>query len=141
MTDPSTDEQQSTSTPDAEASLRHGTRGAGVAVLHHAVTGVLVAAALALVVWIVLNPPFTDAVETPSATAAINDARVASSRTRIEWALEVHRIMSKDYPSTLETLVDRGLLRSSDLYYPVEGVEWVYSTANEEFELSTKGSK
>lgn len=124
-----------------ESDLRHTARRAGAALLHYTVTGVLVAAALAVGVWGLLAPPEPNPEATaPDSPTSIQRARAASTRTRIKWALEVHRIESKRYPGSLGGLVDRGLLRSDDISYPRGGRHWTYATTDGGFRLTVENT-
>ncbi len=121
------------------ADLRHTAKLAGTALLHHVCTGLLVAAALALGVWAVLAPPDgASPTETGTQPTPIERARVTSSRVRLEWALEVHRIDHGEYPESLERLADRGLVRASDLSYPLESRNWTYAPSPEGFRLTDR---
>lgn len=119
--------------------LRHQARATGAALLHHAITGLLVAGALAVGVWSYLAT--LDSGDSPGdATAESITARAgrATTRTRIEWALEIHLIHHNDYPANLKILVDRGLLRSDDLYYPDGTAGWMFARQADSFELSVR---
>lgn len=124
---------------EPKGDLRHRAKRAGAALLHYTVTGVLLAATLAVGVWGLLAPPDPDpeATTTDSPTA-IQRAQAASTRTRIEGALEVHRIESKRFSGSLGALVDRGLLRSDDLSYPRGGRHWTYATTDGGFRLTVE---
>ncbi len=138
MTDRRTDSRAGSESDDEpEGDLRHKAKRAGAALLHYTVTGILVAAALAVGVWGLLAPPEPNPESTATdSPTAIRRARAASTRTRIEWALEVHRIESKRFPASLGGLVDRGLLRSDDLSYPLGGRHWTYATMDGGFRLT-----
>lgn len=124
-----------------EDDLRHRARKAGAALLHYTVTGVLVAAALAIGVWGLLAPPAPNPdVTNPDSLTTLERARGEATRTRIEWALEIHRIESKRFPASLGGLVDRGLLRSDDLSYPQSGRHWTYATTDGGFRLTVERS-
>lgn len=107
--------------------LRHQTGVAGAAMVHYTVSGLLVAGALAVGVWGVLEPPPLGQPAPDSETAsAVDHASVHASRTRLSWALETYRIDAGEYPDDLSALADWGLLRSRDVYYPLEGKRWRY---------------
>lgn len=142
MTDRRGDNRAGSSSDDEPpGNLRHQAKRAGAALLHYTVTGLLVAAALAVGVWGFLAPPEPNRVTTTAdSPTAIERARVASTRTRIAWALEVHRIEFKRFPASLGALVDRGLLRSDDLSYPRGGRHWTYATTDGGFRLTVENT-
>jgi len=119
--------------------LRHQAELAGAALLHYAATGLLVAGALAVGAWALLEPPPTGGAPSAGGAATLVErARTHTARDRLEWALEIYRIDASDYPGKLSALVDRGLLRSRDLYYPLEGSRWDYRRTADGYHLAVE---
>ena len=120
--------------------VRHGGH-AGAALVHHTITGLLVTGALALGVWAILTPPDFSAGRAAhqahsAASPLLQTARTDSRRLRIDTAARLYSLKEKSPPPSLRTLVERGLLRHTDLYYPPTGTEWNYSVNRDDFTLA-----
>jgi hypothetical protein len=126
----------------APADVRHGGNYAGAALVHHTLTGLLVTGALAIGVWLILAPPSIPGLTAdPGATKASQPTPLAAARThsrrlRIHTAAEVFALEEQSPPSALPMLVERELLRDTDLYYAPGRAEWNYSAGTDDFTLS-----
>ena len=130
------------SSDEAPKDVRHGGGYAGAALVHHVLTGLLVTGALAIGVWLLLAPPAIPGLTSrPTAPEASPDDPLASARThsrrlRILTAADLFALEEQSPPSTLRTLVERELLRDTDLYYAPGEAEWNYSAGTDDFTLS-----
>jgi hypothetical protein len=112
MSEPTSQDQQES--PDSPGA------GLGAVVLHHTVTALLLVLIIALGVWAYLTFRKTNFFETPdpSAVTRVQTYALEAQASRIRFALGVHYRLDGRYPADLSDLVERGLLLSSDLYYP-----------------------
>lgn len=114
-----------------------GKNGVGAVVLHHAVTAVLLAIVLATGLWSYhqfrRSSFFTLTSEADRSVFEVY--AVDAQRDRIGFALDVYQKLYDEYPSSLETLVDEGLLQESDLFYPVGERRFSYQRMGRAFQL------
>jgi len=114
--------------------------------LHYGVTTLLVIASLAATLWIAIEvwPAEPDRAERTSEptslTTTIRDAHTRANLLRLELALEILALGDREYPSELRTLVSRGLLAKSDLYYPSGRLKFDYSVDNDRIFLNPSDS-
>ena len=137
---PQSDEQRAGS-DDPPSDVRHGSRPAGTALLHHAATALVVSVGFAIGIWVIVAPPTLPAAPAEQSAdgaspSVVQQARAESRRLRILTAVDIFRIQEKAFPPSLDALVERGLLRRADLYYPPKGKAWNYSVGNDDFTLS-----
>lgn len=94
--------------------------GLGAVVLHHTVTALLLVLVVALGVWAYLTFRKSNFFEPPDpdAVTEVQSFALEAQMNRIRFALGVYYRLDGRYPADLSDLVERGLLLSSDLYYP-----------------------
>lgn len=127
-----------TAPDDGQPQTPDETRSAlGAVVLHHTVTAVMLVLILAIGVWAYLTFRNTSFFQAPDEQADTRTETylLEAQLQRVEFALGVYFRLQERYPSDLSQLVDRGLLRESDLYYPSGRDRLVYSRTAGGYEL------
>ncbi len=119
---------------EAEVSGKHGV---GAVVLHHTVTAVLVAVVVVTGLWTYHQFRRTSffTLTTQADRSAFEVYAVDAQRDRITFALAVYQKLFDEYPSSLETLVDEGLLQESDLFYPLGARHFSYQRMGRSYQL------
>lgn len=114
--------------------------------LHYGVTTLLVTTSIAATLWIAVEawPAETNPGESSSAPTSVaktvRDAHTRANLARLELALDILALGDREYPSELRTLVSRGLLAKSDLYYPSGRLKFDYSLDNHRIRLNPSDS-
>ncbi len=114
--------------------------------LHYGVTTLLVTATLAAALWIgvevwpgLADDPENNA-EPASIATSVRDAHTRADLLQLELALEILALRDRGYPSELRTVVSRGLLAKSDLYYPSGRLKFDYSVNKDRIFLNPSDS-
>jgi hypothetical protein len=114
-----------------------GKHGVGAVVLHHTVTAVLVAVVLLTSLWSYYQFRQTSffTLTSEADRSAFEVYAVDAQKDRISFALEVYEKLFDEFPSSLETLIDEGLLQESDLFYPSGGRNFSYQRMGRSYQL------
>lgn len=128
------DNRETDPDPEEDGTGKHGV---GSVVLHHTVTAVLVAIVLATGLWSYYQFRRTSffALTSEAERSAFEVYAVDAQRDRIDFSLDVYAKLYDEYPSSLESLVDEGLLQESDLFYPVGERRFSYQRLGRSYEL------
>jgi hypothetical protein len=108
----------------------------GVVVVHHLVTAMLVAMALALGTWGYLTFRNASFFELPDRrTSPFERSAVDAQVDRFHFALDVYFALYSKYPASLEEVVDEGLLDSTDLNYPPGSSTILYRRTGDTYQI------
>ena len=113
--------------------------GMGAVVVHHLVTAILIAGVLAAGVWGYLTFKNADFLkEQPKRPTPLEGPALSSQVDRLHFALGVYFAIYDKYPATLESLVDEGLLSTSDLAYPRGSSTILYQRLGDTYQLTVE---
>ncbi|MEM1347624.1 MAG: hypothetical protein AAGI01_03645 [Myxococcota bacterium] len=110
----------------------------GAQLVHHLITGLMLAAALSLGVYVYLKVRKGDFFIDERRQEAVGAQKllVAGQQVRLELAAETYRAMNDEDPISVDELVVAGLLDASDLVYPSPRFRYTLTTSAEGFEVS-----
>lgn len=114
--------------------------GMGAVVVHHLVTALLVAMALALGTWGYLTFKNASLFQRSDSrqSSPFEHHAVDAQVDRLHFALAVYHSLYEKHPADLEALVDEGLLFSSDLNYPPGSSTILYQRVGETYEITVE---
>ncbi|MFU8804932.1 MAG: hypothetical protein ACNA8W_14055 [Bradymonadaceae bacterium] len=108
-------------------------------ILHHTITLVILSLLIAMGFWSYVTFSTTDFfadVDRMEYGSRMEPYLVEAQRQRITAALEVSYRIHDRYPTTLQGLVEAGLLLPSDLYYPAGRTQWEYRRQDQMYQLT-----